>query len=158
MNPSLTVKVRFHARIIHLDRPSAGDPGKAWQAGRSWRGGSRITGGQTPAAHHEACAASCAESDLMGSAGAGSLCAFRFTQTPEQDGCDTEAFHLAVLPPRPGEAQVSPALQPEKAPAPWTQRSSRELIDTVVEMKRRNPLWLPKDCRVNIERVRYRDQ
>jgi len=30
--------------------------------------------------------------------------------SPEQDGCDTEAFHLAVLPPRPGEAQVSLAL------------------------------------------------
>ena len=68
--------------------------------------GGRITGGQTPAAHHEACAASCAESDLMGSAGAGSLCAFGVTQTPKQDGCDTEAFHPAVLSPRPGEAQV----------------------------------------------------
>jgi transposase len=33
VNPSLTVKVRFHARTIHLDRPSAGDPGKAWHPG-----------------------------------------------------------------------------------------------------------------------------
>jgi hypothetical protein len=32
----------------------------------------------------------------MGSAGAESLCAFGVTQTPEQDGCDTEAFHPAV--------------------------------------------------------------
>jgi hypothetical protein len=78
--------------------------------GRSWRGGGRITGGQTPAAHHEACAASCAEADLTGSAGAGSVCAFGVTQTPEQDGCDTEAFHPSVLSPRSGEAQVSPAL------------------------------------------------
>ena len=36
---------------------------------------------------------------------------------------------------------------------------SRELIDTVVEMKTAQlPLRLPKDCRANIERVRYRDQ
>jgi putative transposase len=27
VNPSLTVKVRFHARTVHLDRPFAGDPG-----------------------------------------------------------------------------------------------------------------------------------
>jgi hypothetical protein len=107
---SLTVKVRFHARNIHLGRPFAGDPGKAWHPGRPWRGGGRITGGQTPAAHYEACAASCAEFDLMGSAAAGSLCAFGVTQTPEQDGCDTEAFHPSVLSPRLGEAQVSPAL------------------------------------------------
>src|SRR5271167_3913534 len=100
VNPSLTVKVRFHARTIHLDRPSAGDPSKTCQAGRSWRCCGRITGGQTPAAHHEACAASCAESDLMGSAGAGSLCDFGVTQTPEQDGRDTEAFHTSVLSPR----------------------------------------------------------
>jgi hypothetical protein len=33
-----------------------------------------------------------------------------FTQTREQDGCDTEAFHPSVLSPRSGEAQVSPAL------------------------------------------------
>jgi hypothetical protein len=33
VNPSVTVKVRFHARTVHLDRPSAGDPGKACQAG-----------------------------------------------------------------------------------------------------------------------------
>ena len=93
MNRSLTVKVRFHASTVHLDRPSAGDPGKAWQAGRSWRSGGGITGGQTPVAYDEACAASCSESNLMGSAGAGSLCAFRFTQTPEQDGRDTEDLH-----------------------------------------------------------------
>ena len=40
----------------------------------------------------------------------GVLCAFGVTQTPEQDGCDTEAFHPSVLSPRSGEAQVSPAL------------------------------------------------
>jgi hypothetical protein len=45
--------------------PSAGDPGKAWQAGRSWRSGGGITGGQTPVAHNEECAASCSESNLM---------------------------------------------------------------------------------------------
>jgi hypothetical protein len=73
-----------------------------------------------PAAHPEACAAARALPDFMGSAGAGGLHAFGVTQTPEQDGCDTEAFHLAVLPPRPGDAQVSPALQPEKSPAPRT--------------------------------------
>jgi hypothetical protein len=65
----------------------------------------RITGGQTPAAHQEECAAACAESDLMGSVGAGSLCAFGTTQRPEQDGCDTEAFYPSALSPRSGEAQ-----------------------------------------------------
>jgi hypothetical protein len=48
--------------------------------------------------------------DPVGSAGAGSLCAFRVTQTSEQDGGDTEGFHASVLSPRPVEAQVSPAL------------------------------------------------
>ena len=46
----------------------------------------RIAGGQTPVARHEACPAACAESELMGSAGAGSLCAFGVTPTLEQDG------------------------------------------------------------------------
>ena len=96
VNPSLTAKVRFHARNVHLDRPSAGDPGKACQAGRSSGSGGRITRGQTPVAHHEARAAPCSESDLMGSADAGSLCAFRVTRTLEQDGRDTEAFHASV--------------------------------------------------------------
>jgi hypothetical protein len=50
------------------------------------------------------------ETDLMGSAGTGSVCAFRVTQTPEQDGCDTEGSHASVLSSRPGEAQVSSAL------------------------------------------------
>ena len=36
----------------------------------------------------------------MGSAGAGSLCAFRVTQTSGQDGRDREAFHPDVLSPR----------------------------------------------------------
>ena len=35
---------------------------------------------------------------------------------------------------------------------------SKELIDAVVEMKRRTPLRLPEDCRTNVERIRYRDQ
>jgi hypothetical protein len=42
----------------------------------------------------------------------GSLPVFGVTQTPEQDGCDIETFHPSVLSSRPGEAQVSPALQP----------------------------------------------
>jgi len=97
VDPSRTVKVRFRARTVHLDRPSAGNPSKARQARRSRRSGSRIIGGQTSVAHHEACAPPCAETDLMGSAGAGRLCAFRVTQTPEQDGCDTEGFHASAL-------------------------------------------------------------
>jgi hypothetical protein len=40
-----------------------------------------------------------------------------------QMGCDTEAFHPSVLSSRSGEAQVWPALRPEKAPVPRTQRS-----------------------------------
>ena len=63
-----------------------------------------------PAAHPEACAAARALPDFMGSAGAGGLHAFGVTQTPEQDGCYTEAFHPSVLSPRSGEAQVSRAL------------------------------------------------
>ena len=97
MNPLPAIKVRIHARTIHLDRPSAGDLGKACQAGRSGRGGGRITGGQTSAAHHEACAAPSAEVDRVGSAGAGMVCAFGVAQTPEQDSCDTEAFHSSAV-------------------------------------------------------------
>jgi hypothetical protein len=65
---------------------------------------------KTPVAHHEACAAPCSESEIMGSTGAGIVCAFRVIQTLEQDGRDTENFHTAVLSPSPGEAQVFPAL------------------------------------------------
>jgi len=43
----------------------------------------------------------------------------------EQDGRDTEGLHASVLSPRLGEAQVSLALQPEQAQAPWTKRSVR---------------------------------
>jgi hypothetical protein len=70
------------------------------------RGGGRIAGGQTPVARHEAREAPCAPSDPMGSAGAGSLCAFGVAQTPEQDGGDTEGFYSSALSPRFGEAQV----------------------------------------------------
>jgi hypothetical protein len=42
----------------------------------------------------------------MGSAAAGSLCAFRVTQTSEQDGCDTEDLYAFVPSPRFGEAQI----------------------------------------------------
>ena len=39
------------------------------------------------------------------------VCAlFVSLKTPEQDGRDSEDFHVSVLSPRPGEAQVSPAL------------------------------------------------
>ena len=106
MNPSLTGKVRFDARNIHIDRPSAGDASKACQAGRFPGSGGGITRGQTPVAYHEAFAATCSESDVMGSADSGILCAFRVTRTLEQDGRDTEGFHTSVLSPSPGEAQV----------------------------------------------------
>jgi len=88
------------SRVERDDCPSA----------RSWRSGGRITGGQTSVAHHEACATPCSETDPVGSAGARSLCVFHVTQTFPQDGCDTEGFHASVLSPRPGQAQVSPAL------------------------------------------------
>ena len=55
-------------------------------------------------------AAPCSATDLMGSAGAGRLCAFRVTTTSAQDGGDTAAFHAAGLLPRLGEAQVSTPL------------------------------------------------
>src|SRR5271166_4096800 len=109
-NPSLNARVPLHARTVHLARPSVGNPGKARQAGRSWRSSGRIIGGQAPVARHEARAAPRSEADPMGSAGARSLCAFGVTQTPEQGGCDTEAFHAFVFPPSSGEAQISTAL------------------------------------------------
>ncbi len=95
----------------------------------------------------------------MGSAGAGIVCVFRVTRTLEQDGRDSEGFHAAVLSPRPGEAQVSPALEPEKAPSPWTQRSLKRTDWRGYRDEAANPpLRLPKDCRANIECIRYRDQ
>src|ERR1019366_925157 len=54
VNPSLTTKVHFHARNVHIDRAPAGDASKACQAGRVSDGGGRITRGQTPVAHPEA--------------------------------------------------------------------------------------------------------
>jgi hypothetical protein len=50
---------------------------------------------------------------------------------------DIETCHPSVLSPRPGEAQVSPTVSPEKAPPPRTEDPSKELIAAVVEMKRR---------------------
>ena len=111
MNTSLTTKVRFHARNVHIDRPPAGDASKACQAGRFSGGGGRIARGQTPVAHHEAFAATCSESDVMGSADSGILYAFRVTRTLEQDGRDTEGLHSSAVSPSPGEAQVLPALR-----------------------------------------------
>src|ERR1039458_9450440 len=105
-----TGKVRFDARNIHIDRPSAGDAGEACQAGRSPGSGGRITRGQTPVAYHEAFAATCSESDVMGSADARILCALIVTRTLQQDSRDTEAFHASSLSPSPGEAQVLPPL------------------------------------------------
>ena len=61
-------------------------------------------------AHHEASAAPCSETDLIGSAGAGRLYTFRLTPTSAQDGGDTAAFQVAGLSPRLGEAQVSTTL------------------------------------------------
>lgn len=107
---SQTVKVRLDEIAVYFDRPRAGDPCAAYASRRSGRSRSRISRGQTPVAHHETGAAARAEPDPMGSAGARSLHAFGVTRTPEQDGRDTEALYPAVLPPRPGETQVSPAL------------------------------------------------
>ena len=101
-------------------------------------------------AHNEECAASCSESNLMGSAGAGSLCAFRFTQTPEQDDRDTEDLHAFAPSPCFGEAQIPSALQPEKAPSPGPKGPSKELIGAVIEMKRRNPRF---GCRKIAEQI-----
>src|SRR5260370_20889060 len=66
--------------------------------------------GQTPVAHNEACAASCSESNLMGSAGVGCLCAFGFTQTPEQDGRDTQDLHAFAPSPSFSEPPIPSAL------------------------------------------------
>jgi len=159
VNRSLTGKVHFHAGPIHLDRPPAGEPCKAYQAGRSWRGSRRIIGRQTLVAHHEACTAPYSESDLLGSTGAGSLCAFGVTHAAQQDGCDTEAFHFSALSPRPGDAQVQPALQAERAKAPRTQRSIQRTHWRGYRNEAAKPLLrLPQDCRANIESFRCRDQ
>jgi len=49
-----------------------------------------------------------------------------------------------------GEAQIPPALQPEKAPSPWTQRSVKGNIGAVTEMKRRNSCF---GCRKIAEQI-----
>ena len=70
-----------------------------------------------------------------------------------------EAFHPSVPSPRAGEAQVSPALLPEKAPAPRTQRSiKRTHWCGYRDEAAKSPLRLPQDCRANIESIRCRDQ
>jgi transposase InsO family protein len=86
----------------------------------------------------------------MGSAGAGGLHAFGVTQTPEQDGCDTEAstllyFHRALV-----KRKYRLLYSPRKRRRPGPKGPSRELIDTVVEMKRRNPRF---GCRKIAEQI-----
>ena len=84
MNPSLTAKVRLHARSVHIDRSSAGDASKACQAGRSSGSGGRITRGQTPVAYHEAFAATCSESDCQGRSESTSVAAGKLHQFEER--------------------------------------------------------------------------
>jgi len=84
------VILALHQGLVKVQKP--GDASKACQAGRFPGSGGRITRGQTPVAYHEAFAATCSESDVMGSADARILCAFRVTRTLEQDGRDTEGF------------------------------------------------------------------
>ena len=74
----------------------------------------------------------------MGSAGAGSLCAFGVTQTPKQDGRDSEAFHPAVLHHALVKRKYSLLYSPRKRRRPGPKGPSRELVGAVIEMKRRN--------------------
>jgi hypothetical protein len=109
VNSSLTAKVRFHARTIHLDRSSAGDPGKL-----GTRGGLGAVAAESLAVKHQLLIMKRAQRRAPNLTSWDRLvlgvCAFGVTQTSQQDGCDTEAFHPSVLSQRSGEAQVSPAL------------------------------------------------
>jgi putative transposase len=59
---------------------------------------------------------------------------------------------------QPGEAQVSPALGPEKAPAPWTQRSlKRTHRHGRRDETTQPPLRLPQDRRADLECLRHKD-
>jgi hypothetical protein len=88
----------------------------------------------------------------LGSAGAGSLCVLRVTQTSAQAGRDREACHASVFSPRTLVRRKYHLLySPRKRPAPWTQRSpSKKLIGAVIEMKRRNPRF---GCRKIAEQI-----
>jgi hypothetical protein len=64
-----------------------------------------------------------------------------------KDGCDTEDLYAFVLSPRFGEAQILPALQPERAPPPWTQRSVKVTHwRSYPDETAKPPLRLPEDC------------
>jgi len=103
-----------------------------------------------PAAHHEACAASCAEADLMGSAGAGSLCAFGVTKRPSKMAVILKpstrlCFHHALV-----KRKYRLLYSPRKRRRPGPKGPSKELIGAVIEMKRRNPRF---GCRKIAEQI-----
>ena len=124
-----------------------GDPGKARQAGRSWRSGSRITGGQTSVAYHEPRAAPCSESDPMGSG----VCALlvspkRLSKMAVILKTSTLlCFQHALV-----KRKYHLLYSPRKRRRPGPKGPSKELIDAVVEMKRRNPRF---GCRKIAEQI-----
>jgi hypothetical protein len=150
VNLSLTAKVRLHARTVHLDRPSAGDPSKALQAGRSWRSGGGITGGQTPVAHLKRAqrrAPNLTSWDrlLLG------VCALfvspkRLSKMAVILKTSTLlCFHHALV-----KRKYDLLYSPRKRLRPGPKGPSKELIDAVVEMKRRNPRF---GCRKIAEQI-----
>src|ERR1700733_15031345 len=75
----------------------------------------------------------------MGSASAGRLYAFRLAQRPWQDGCYIEApmllrFHPAMVK-RKYRLLYGPTMRSHSSP----KSPSKDLVNAVVEMKRRNP-------------------
>ncbi len=86
----------------------------------------------------------------MGSADAGILCAFHVTRTLEQDGCDTEAFHSSAVSPSLVKRKYYLLYNSRKRHRPGPKGPSKELIDAVVEMKRRNPRF---GCRKIAEQI-----
>ena len=150
MNSSLTVKVRFHTRTIHLDRPFARNPGKAWHPGRSWRGGGRITGGQNQLlimkrAQRRAPNLTSWDRLVLG------VCALLVSPNrlskmavilkPSTLLC----FHHALV-----KRRYRLLYSPRKRRRPGPKGPSKDLIGVVIEMKRRNPRF---GCRKIAEQI-----
>jgi hypothetical protein len=87
------------------------------------------------------------------------VCAFFVSPKRIRNGCDTETLYASLLSPRSREAQVSPALRPEQAPALWTKRSVKRTDRRGhPDEAAKPPLRLPENCRANLQRIRYRNQ
>jgi len=159
VNPSLPAKVRFHARNVHIDGPSA----EAFSITAILLKRSRDTkSAQNPSvsrSHDVRFGARCRERFMISNWCLTASDSAATTRKPPGLASFASVtrllyFHQALV-----KRKYYLLYNSRKPHRPGPKGPSKELIDAVVEMKRRNPPpRLPEDCRTNIECIRYRDQ